>query len=209
MNVHRKHQKKKLRYMLRYLMFFLGSPLFITAREMRVNLFDSLHPYHYNVFVYKYLIVLFFPSILLSEPLNLICKGEAEIIDSAQVSSFGSSSSYGTTTGSTSSSGSGSATIVGRKTTNTAISLYFDESFANGYIKLPVIMRPAIGGRKIDKWDLKDIEVNDEEIKARFRINFANKPKISISRVTGRIEYKAIETFSGDCEVVKVSEKKF
>ena len=38
-------------------MFFLGSSLFIVAREKRVNLFDSLHPYQINIknryFFYK------------------------------------------------------------------------------------------------------------------------------------------------------------
>ena len=64
----------------------------------------------------------------------------------------------------------------------------------------------------IDKFELKNISVTDTEIKAEFRINFINKPKVTISRVTGKMEYKAMaspKNFSGDCSVLDVSKKKF
>ena len=151
------------------------------------------------------LLVLFSP-IGFSEDLNLICKGEATVTDS-QVSS-----SSARVYGDVSANASGSTITSKDRQTYAEIMFHLDCGFANGFIQLPSVMRPPIGGKNKDKFELKNISVTENEIKAEFRINFLNKPKVSISRVTGKMEYKAMawpKNFSGDCSVLDVSKKKF
>ena len=152
------------------------------------------------------LLIIFASVQLTAQELNLICKGEATV-PSNQVSSS-TARVYGN-----GSLASGTGTnIISRDTQVYAeIILKIADDFSFGTIKLPSVMRPPIGGKNVDTWEL-DINANDEEIRGAFRINMFNKPKITISRVTGRMEYKAgawPKNFSGDCETLDVTKKKF
>ena len=140
------------------------------------------------------LLLIFLSFDMSSNTLSLLCKGEATLADVGQLA------------------GDVTVTSIESKKNYAEIILRFEDDLKKGLIQLPSIMRPNIGGKKIDTWELKDIISSDNEIKANFRINFANKPNISISRVTGRMEYKSRafpKDFSGDCEVVNLEEKKF
>ena len=140
------------------------------------------------------LLLIFLSFDMSSNTLSLLCKGEATVADVGQLA------------------GDVTVTSIESRKNYAEIILRFEDGFKKGFIQLPSIMRPNIGGKKIDTWELKDIISSDNEIKANFRINFANKPNISISRVTGRMEYKSRafpKDFAGDCEVVNLEEKKF
>lgn len=153
------------------------------------------------------LLIILFSPISFSEGLDLICAGEATVTDSKVSSS--SAQVYGQ---GTSAYGSGSTVTASDRQASAQVIFHLDDGFDNGFIQLPSVMRPPIGGKKKDKFELKNITVTDAEIKAEFRINFINKPKVTISRVTGKMEYKAMaspKNFSGDCSILDVSKKKF
>ena len=148
-----------------------------------------------------------FSPIGFSEGLDLICTGEATVTDSKVSSS--SAQVYGQ---GSSAYGSGSTVTASDRQASAQVIFHLDDGFDDGFIQLPSVMRPPIGGKKKDKFELKNITVTDAEIKAEFRINFINKPKVTISRVTGKMEYKAMaspKNFSGDCSILDVSKKKF
>jgi len=156
---------------------------------------------------YVFLILTIASNNIKADELNLICKGEATV-PSNQVTSS-SAQVYGN---GASVSGTGTNIISRDNQVYAEIILKIADDFSGGTIKLPSVMRPPIGGKKIDTWNLNDFQSNDEEFKATFRINMLNKPKITISRVTGRMEYKAgawPKNFSGNCEKLDVTKKKF
>ena len=139
--------------------------------------------------------ILFFNLSLLSNNLDLSCNGIAEVNSSS--SGFGNG---------------GSVVINQRQKVKTKLLSFFEENFKKGFIQLPSEMRPPIGGHKKDKFELKKIDVSDTEIKANFRINGLNKPRIIISRISGRIEYFAKVcpwSFVGNCSIYDISKKKF
>jgi len=141
-----------------------------------------------------FLLMIFLSFDTSSNSLNLLCKGEATVADVGQLA------------------GDVTITSIESRKNYAEIILRFEDDFKKGFIQLPSVMRPNIGGKKTDTWELKDISSSDDEIKASFRMNFANKPNISISRVTGRMQYKSRafpRDFAGDCEVVNLEEKKF
>jgi hypothetical protein len=153
------------------------------------------------------LFLVLFAPLGFSANLDLVCEGYATVTN-AKVSSS-TANVYG---GGNAVYGSGSTVTSSDNQVEAEIIFHLEDGFEEGYIQLPSVMRPPIGARKKDKFELKDISVNDSEIKASFKINGLNKPKVTISRVTGKMEYKAFaspKNFSGDCSVLDVSKKKF
>ena len=139
-----------------------------------------------------------------AEELTLSCTGITEIPDNK----------VGTTTirPSDSSPTTGNTLIQGRKNLAAVVNFFMNEDQTGGWVQLPSSMRPPIGARKKDKFDLTELTVTDTEIRAKFRINFINKPNIIINRNTGTMDYKASawpKYFNGDCEKVDTSKKKF
>lgn len=131
-----------------------------------------------------------------SSDLNLSCKGIAEVNSS---------------TGGFRSDGS-SIVLNQREKVKANLLIFFEDDFEKGFIQLPANMRPPIGGQKKDKFELKKINVSETELKATFKINAINKPRIIISRVTGKIQYFAKAwpwSFAGDCSIYDISKKKF
>tara|TARA_B100000242_G_C42821030_1_gene381567 strand:- start:134 stop:577 length:444 start_codon:yes stop_codon:yes gene_type:complete len=142
-----------------------------------------------------FLFILSFNLSIFSSSLDLSCKGIAEV--NSSVSGFGNG---------------GSVVLNQRQKIKTNLLIFFKEDFKKGSIQLPSEMRPPIGGHRKDEFELNKIEVNDTEIKANFRINALNKPRIIISRITGKIEYFAKVwpwSFVGNCSIYDVSKKKF
>ena len=69
-----------------------------------------------------------------------------------------------------------------------------------GRIKLPRKMESGLGDSE-GYLPLNDVLVTDDEITARTRITFMDKPKITLNRRTGGITVRGVDaTFSGSCE---------
>ena len=155
--------------------------------------------------IFLYLIL--FAPFGFSANLDLVCGGYASVTNSQVSSSTANVYGDGSAV-----YGSGNTVTSSVKQVEAEVIFHLEDGYEEGYIQLPSVMRPPIGGRKKDKFELKDISVTDSEIKATFRINGLNKPKITISRITGRMEYKAFASprnFSGDCTALDVTKKKF
>lgn len=71
-----------------------------------------------------------------------------------------------------------------------------------GRIRLPKQMIPPMhsGGSSDGWWDLEDMIVGHNEIRARFRLNALNRPNVSIDRRSGAITLDGILKFNGRCD---------
>lgn len=71
-----------------------------------------------------------------------------------------------------------------------------------GRIRIPRRMLPPLHSGDIDGWRaISPLTISDREIAGQFSMNFANKPSVTIDRVTGRIEIAGHRDFGfrGDC----------
>ena len=74
-----------------------------------------------------------------------------------------------------------------------------------GRISLPKKLIPPIHSRGTGGWwDLYDVEMGSEVIRAKYRLNGLNKPQVTISRRSGQISIQGLDTyaFRGGCDVV-------
>jgi hypothetical protein len=79
-----------------------------------------------------------------------------------------------------------------------------------GRIRLPKKLIPPINAGGSDRWwALYDVIVGQNEIRARYRLNGLNKPKIVIDRITGGISIDGIEHFNGRCDAVDQGSRRF
>ncbi|MFC3713238.1 hypothetical protein ACFOMD_11680 [Sphingoaurantiacus capsulatus] len=81
-----------------------------------------------------------------------------------------------------------------------------------GRIRLPDNLVPPInsGGDHQHWWELRDVIVGENEIRAEYRLNGLNKPKIRIDRTTGTISIKGTgQSFDGRCDKVDSGERRF
>jgi hypothetical protein len=70
-----------------------------------------------------------------------------------------------------------------------------------GRIHLPKKLIPSTNsGGSNGWWPLSDIRMTPETIKAHYRMNSMNKPKVEIDRRSGRIKIDGIEKFKGECD---------
>ncbi len=75
-------------------------------------------------------------------------------------------------------------------------------------IRLPGIMIPPKHSREDEGWRrIGSPLITDREISGNFKVNFLNKPTVSISRMTGHIELKGGSklSFSGECHTYDLS----
>lgn len=82
----------------------------------------------------------------------------------------------------------------------------------DGRIRLPDTLIPPInaGGDHQHWWQLDDVIVGENEIRAQYRLNGLNKPKVRIDRTTGMITIKGTgQDFSGRCDKVDAGERRF
>ncbi len=72
-----------------------------------------------------------------------------------------------------------------------------------GRIRLPKSLIPPVheGGDR-GWWELTDLRVSSREIRARYKLNGMNRPKVQINRDSGRISIEGISRFDGTCDVV-------
>lgn len=74
-----------------------------------------------------------------------------------------------------------------------------------GHIRLPKKLVPPINSRGNDGWwDLYDVEMAPDVIRAKYRLNGLNKPTITINRRSGQISIKGTDpyAFRGSCDVI-------
>ncbi len=81
-----------------------------------------------------------------------------------------------------------------------------------GRIRLPRSLIPPINSRGNNGWwDLYDVVVGADVIRATYRLNGLNKPRIVIDRRTGRITVQGIASygFRGSCDLIGHEPRKF
>lgn len=88
------------------------------------------------------------------------------------------------------------------------LQIYADD----GRIRLPDKLIPPLnsGGDHQHWWQLDDLIVGANEIRASYRLNGMNKPKLRIDRTTGAITIKGFgQDFSGTCDKVDPGQRRF
>lgn len=91
-----------------------------------------------------------------------------------------------------------------------AVTLQIDGE--DGRIRLPEKLIPPLnsGGDHQHWWQLNDVIVGQNEIRASYRLNGLNKPKLKIDRQTGEISIKGTgQDFSGICDRVDPGQRRF
>jgi len=162
------------------------------------------------------------------ERLMLSCKGEYVGAITKSVNTF--------TSGFSRSSGSGVANTTGDIKANTnigmnsstsldanSVSIYSEEKREDtsilidvredGWIQIPSSMLPRLQKvfpKKENKWSFKNFELTDEQISGKFNFGLINRPKFTISRLTGKMDMNIFgATFEGQCAKVDTSKKLF
>ena len=137
------------------------------------------------------------------ETINLICSGHGEKLGSGYVNTLEwdrYDHKYRTRSG----------VQTEMQTFSSAVTL---QIYGNdGRIRLPEKLIPPLnsGGDHQHWWQLNDLIVGADEIRASYRLNGLNKPKLKIDRRTGEISIKGTgQDFSGTCDKVDPGQKRF
>jgi len=134
--------------------------------------------------------------------LTLACVGGGTAIkpDSATVSGS-TSGSYDYGRGEY--SGSYDGTITGTRAQGYADQVDVELHRTGGRIRLPQVVLPVARGGENGWFELRDLAVSDRVITAKAGINFLNRPKVHIDRVTGTISISGKSgTYTGRCQKV-------
>lgn len=81
-----------------------------------------------------------------------------------------------------------------------------------GRIRLPRSLIPPLhSGGQDGWWDLYDVYVSPDEIRAHYRLNGANKPRVTIDRRSGRINVEGFSSygFRGSCDTIGHTPRRF
>lgn len=123
--------------------------------------------------------------------LHLTCAGQG-LDTKMEVTTAQAYSSNGTTAG---------ASLHQRRATSFDDQLEIEISGGAGRVRLPRGIVPPIHGGKDGWYDLKELVVGADAIDAKVPINFANAPRMHISRITGSVAVEGRDgSFSGKCE---------
>ncbi|TZG28846.1 hypothetical protein [Sphingomonas montanisoli] len=82
----------------------------------------------------------------------------------------------------------------------------------SGSVQLPKSMIPPIHGSGDGDgwWPLNDVIVGDREVRASFKLNGLNHPKLRIDRMTGMLTMSGTGfDFTGRCEKTDANERRF
>lgn len=102
-----------------------------------------------------------------------------------------------------------SGTVSGNRTQDYIEQLDVEIFGNEGRIRLPRITLPPIRGGKGGWFELGDLELSERAITARAKINFVNKPKVYIDRMTGTISINGMNgNYIGRCEAVEADTKR-
>lgn len=102
--------------------------------------------------------------------------------------------------GMTSNGDSGWANVVGNRTVpfDDQVNLWIDG--AEGQVRMPRSMVPPLHGGSGGWFKIKSLRVTENEITGSVGVNFANRPKIRIDRITGNISISGkVGDYSGRC----------
>ena len=103
-------------------------------------------------------------------------------------------------------SGSTYGTVTGTRTQDYADQVDIEFNGSAGKIRLPRVVLPIFRGGENGWFELRDLEMNDRAIQANAAINFLNRPKVHIDRMTGTISITGKSgTFVGKCQKVEPS----
>jgi hypothetical protein len=81
-----------------------------------------------------------------------------------------------------------------------------------GRIRLPKSLIPPINSRGDQGWwDLRDVSVTPDTIRASYRLNGLNKPRLTIDRRSGRITVEGMSNygFRGTCDMIGHEPRRF
>ena len=84
-------------------------------------------------------------------------------------------------------------------------SLMIQPGAGGGRIRLPRSLIPPINSRGNNGWwDLHNVSVSPDMIRATYRLNGLNKPRVMIDRRTGRITVQGLSNygFRGTCDLI-------
>ena len=126
--------------------------------------------------------------------LNLECYGVG--------STIGSITKYDQNTGVTTGSNY-------KKEINSTINVSIGDK--GNWIQIPTHLLPPIKKKKPNnKYDIYKLKTSEDSITGKFKLNFANKPSMTIDRYSGVLSYKGLGTsFTGECKKVDRTKKKF
>lgn len=79
--------------------------------------------------------------------------------------------------------------------------VFVDIAGDSGRIKIPTIMIPVVHSGPADEWRaFNSISISEDVVKAKFTLNFLNKPRVNLDRQTGHIDMTGLGvTFNGSC----------
>lgn len=138
-----------------------------------------------------------------AEPLNLVCTGHGEAMASEYVRSLEwdrYDHKYRPKEGLESK----------MRGFESAVTLQIDGD--DGRIRLPEKLIPPLnsGGDHQHWWQLENLILSEAEIKASYRLNGLNKPKLRIDRNSGEISIKGTgQDFSGICQKIDAGQRRF
>jgi len=136
------------------------------------------------IIIYNFLIV----TSQSNESFDLVCQGISSKTKSA--------SSYNNVTGETT-----GTNYQSESSTKINLSFFEEGDETKGWIQLPSHILPKIKKKKKgNRYDLYNLELDDEFFTAKFKLNAINKPSLSLDFKTGMMEFKGFGiSFSGEC----------
>lgn len=133
--------------------------------------------------------------LMMLAPIHLVCAGGGHVAGQQQ-------QKIATARGTGDLSGSGmEITRTVRATYEDEVQVQIDED--QGKIRVPRALWPMFrAGGDDGWWKLKNIDVRENEIRAKFTLNFMTNPSVRIDRITGRIAIKGGfgSDYAGVCE---------
>lgn len=142
-------------------------------------------------------------------PLQLTCVGGGTANKVAVRSIYGSSTTYGSV-GSVPYSGNqyGSANVYSQRQQGFADQVDIRLFAGDDRVRMPRTMLPPLRGGDDGWFKLKNVVATERTITGSVAVNFINKPKIHIDRVTGLISISGkAGDYSGQCAVIDQNAK--
>ncbi len=126
----------------------------------------------------------------MAQDFNLNCNGGGTSKES-DVTTGSITDAYGRTT---------TGQVSSYRNYNFAEGISIEISGASGRIRMPRNLLPVIKGGNNGWFNLEKVAVSDREITATAKVNFLNKPKISIDRMNGTVSINSSSgSFFGQC----------
>jgi len=103
-----------------------------------------------------------------------------------------------------------SGSIYGSKKSSLSENLQIIINGNNGKIRLPPSLKPSLSGGQAGWYVLKSIEIFEDRITAKAKVNLISSTHIFINRLDGTVSLKTgAGTFSGKCSSFSIEDRKF